>query len=120
MSAATNAATETLNIEIADEGNQARVELVRSFTDYMGTSMPSHIRDAIAALWQDPGVQACFARADEFRLPDNAPRFLLALDRILADTYVPTVDDGLQPPPQRRCSHRQCCCRACAPQALRW
>lgn len=34
--------------------------------------LPTDIASAIANLWKDKGVQACFARAREFQINDSA------------------------------------------------
>jgi guanine nucleotide-binding protein G(i) subunit alpha len=47
-------------------------------------------------LWQDAGVQLCFARSREYQLNDSAAYYLNALDRISLPNYVPTQQDVLR------------------------
>lgn len=47
-------------------------------------------------LWMDGGVQHCFSRSREYQLNDSAAYYLNALDRISAQTYVPTQQDVLR------------------------
>ena len=44
----------------------------------------------------DPGVKLCFERGDEYSLPDAAPYFLEALDRISSSDYIPSEQDILR------------------------
>ena len=48
------------------------------------------------SLWQDPGVQQCFARSREYQLNDSAAYYLNALDRITMPDYIPTQQDVLK------------------------
>lgn len=47
-------------------------------------------------LWQDPGLQHCFARSREYQLNDSASYYLNALDRISQPSYTPTQQDVLR------------------------
>jgi hypothetical protein len=47
-------------------------------------------------LWNDPAVQQCFRRANEFHLNDSAQYFLDRLDRISSVDYFPTEQDILR------------------------
>lgn len=47
-------------------------------------------------LWQDPGLQLCFARSREYQLNDSAAYYLNALDRITQHNYIPTQQDVLR------------------------
>ncbi len=44
--------------------------------------------DLIGRLWKDPGVQASYARSNEYHLNDSAGYFLDSLDRIGRPGYV--------------------------------
>lgn len=47
-------------------------------------------------LWQDQGVQLCFARSREYQLNDSAAYYLNALDRIAQPHYIPSQQDLLR------------------------
>lgn len=51
---------------------------------------------AIRALWHDQGVQACFARRNEYQLNDSARYYFEQIDRIASSSYVPTEQDVLR------------------------
>ena len=38
-----------------------------------GPKLPSNVKDAFAALWEDGGVLECYRRAFEYQLNDSAP-----------------------------------------------
>lgn len=61
--------------------------------------MPTLNRDlavAMESLWQDKGVQKCFARSNQYQLNDSAGYFLDSLARISSPNYVPTQQDVLR------------------------
>jgi len=51
---------------------------------------------ALKRIWQDAGVQECFARGNEFQLNDSAAYFLNEIDRLSKDDYVPSEQDLLR------------------------
>ena len=48
------------------------------------------------ALWSDSGIQAAFARRNEFQLSDSTSYYYKSLARIAAPGYQPTVQDVLR------------------------
>ncbi|XP_039253843.1 guanine nucleotide-binding protein subunit alpha-14-like [Styela clava] len=49
-----------------------------------------------AKLWNDAGVQQCFARRDEFQLSDSTAYFMNNLERISEKGYIPSLQDVLR------------------------
>ena len=58
--------------------------------------MTEEIGAALKRIWQDAGVQECFARGNEFQLNDSAAYFLNEIDRLSKDDYVPSEQDLLR------------------------
>ncbi|KAJ3085422.1 guanine nucleotide-binding protein subunit alpha [Quaeritorhiza haematococci] len=57
---------------------------------------PAEVAVAVKNLWQDQGVQACFARSREYQLNDSAKYYFESIDRIAAPDYLPTDQDVLR------------------------
>lgn len=83
-----------------DFGNIQRAEDARHFFALAANTeegeMPADLAACMKRLWQDQGVQQCFARSREYQLNDSAPYYLNSLDRISQPGYVPTQDDVLR------------------------
>ncbi|KAJ8262458.1 hypothetical protein GJAV_G00166710 [Gymnothorax javanicus] len=58
--------------------------------------MTAELAGVIKRLWNDAGVQACFARSREYQLNDSASYYLNDLDRISQPNYVPNQQDVLR------------------------
>ncbi|XP_062454343.1 guanine nucleotide-binding protein G(t) subunit alpha-3 [Rhea pennata] len=80
--------------------NPARIEDERQLcamatTLEDGGAMSSKLVDLIKQLWNDQGIQTCFARATEYQLNDSAAYYLNDLDRLAMPDYVPSEQDIL-------------------------
>lgn len=58
--------------------------------------MTPELARSMQSLWEDKGVQKCFARSNEYQLNDSASYFLNALPRISCPDYIPTQEDVLR------------------------
>ncbi|TMS37404.1 hypothetical protein L596_004341 [Steinernema carpocapsae] len=58
--------------------------------------LPPDMSHVMKKLWEDAGVQECFARSREYQLNDSAAYYLNALFRIAQPNYIPTQDDVLR------------------------
>ena len=66
-------AMEKLVVALGDEANSAAKKLIQDQPQLLEVpDFPHEISSAIRALWADSGVQACFARSNEFQLNDSA------------------------------------------------
>jgi len=54
------------------------------------------VAEAVATLWNDPGVRECFARSREFQLNDSAQYYFDSINRIGQRNYMPTDQDVLR------------------------
>lgn len=61
-----------------------------------GDLLPDKMVTLMKHLWQDAGVQQCFARSREYQLNDSAAYYLNALDRISMPNYIPSQQDVLR------------------------
>ncbi|KAI9271313.1 G-alpha protein [Sporodiniella umbellata] len=88
-------AMESLGIEFRNPDNDLHRKLVLDAppqTDYLGHELV----DAIASLWEDPGVQDCVSRANEFQLNDSAKYYFDSILRIGQSGYMPSDQDVLR------------------------
>ena len=80
-----------LRIEFND---RSRLDDARQFFEMVGQTsegeMTYEIGQLMKRLWNDRGVQKCFARSREYQLNDSAAYYLNELDRIASPQYVPT------------------------------
>lgn len=58
--------------------------------------MTTPLAKSMQSLWEDKGVQRCFARSNEYQINDSAGYFLDSLPRISSRDYVPTQQDVLR------------------------
>lgn len=66
-------AMEMMGIALQNPDNNSRAQLIMDQPHQVdGDHLPAEVADAIAGLWKDGGVQACFARSREFQLNDSA------------------------------------------------
>jgi guanine nucleotide-binding protein G(i) subunit alpha len=64
------------NIKLAVEGNKSHALLLKGTTPTRiqgdGEDMLKGFGEATSALWQDAGVQACYARSKEYQIDQSA------------------------------------------------
>ncbi len=66
-------AMESLDLPLEDQGAEYHVQTIfMQPAQIEGESLPPEVGTAIAALWRDIGVQACFKRSREYQLNDSA------------------------------------------------
>lgn len=86
-----------LRIDFADP---SRADIARQFFTYASAAeegeLTSDLVILMKKLWQDPGVQLCFARSREYQLNDSAAYYLNALERISQPNYIPSQQDVLR------------------------
>ncbi|XP_066997186.1 guanine nucleotide-binding protein G(i) subunit alpha isoform X2 [Anabrus simplex] len=86
-----------LRIDFADPG---RADHARQFFTLASGAEEGELTPELVMLmkrlWQDAGVQLCFARSREYQLNDSAAYYLNSLDRISLPNYVPTQQDVLR------------------------
>ncbi|XP_022914415.1 G protein alpha i subunit [Onthophagus taurus] len=86
-----------LRIDFADP---TKADIARQFFTYASTAeegeLPPELVILMKKLWQDPGVQLCFARSREYQLNDSAAYYLNSLDRISQPSYIPSQQDVLR------------------------
>ncbi|CEP15179.1 hypothetical protein [Parasitella parasitica] len=90
-------AMDTLGISLSDASNQMSFDYIMNQcqkTDYPSMS-PESVR-AIKLLWQDIGIQAAYARRNEFQLNDSASYYFDSIERIGEPDYFPTDQDVLR------------------------
>ncbi|KAJ8286343.1 hypothetical protein GJAV_G00037400 [Gymnothorax javanicus] len=88
-------ALKTLNIPI-QENNKVHLEMLNELgVEKMGSLQPKHF-DAIRLLWNDQGIQQCYARRSQYHLSDSTKYYLDALDRISDPSYIPSQEDVLR------------------------
>ncbi|XP_056645375.1 guanine nucleotide-binding protein G(i) subunit alpha [Diorhabda sublineata] len=86
-----------LRIDFADS---SKTEIARQFFTYASSAEEGELTPDLVImmkkLWQDSGVQSCFARSREYQLNDSAAYYLNALDRISHPNYIPSQQDVLR------------------------
>ncbi|CAH0562433.1 unnamed protein product [Brassicogethes aeneus] len=86
-----------LRIDFADP---SKTDIARQFFTYASAAEEGELTPELVILmkklWQDMGVQLCFARSREYQLNDSAAYYLNALDRISQHGYVPSQQDVLR------------------------
>ncbi|KAJ3107528.1 guanine nucleotide-binding protein subunit alpha [Phlyctochytrium planicorne] len=60
-----------------------------------GESVPDNLISAIQTIWQDPGVQHCYSRSNEFQLMDSCEYYMNDVARFLSKDYIPLDQDIL-------------------------
>lgn len=86
-----------LLIKYETQEMQVRANMVLDIDRNDGT-LKYELKNDVAALWADEGVQKAFSRANEFHLLDSAAYFLAEanLDRVFSEDYKPTHQDILR------------------------
>ena len=62
----------------------------------LGEPLVQNQLEVIQSFWNDEGVQQCLKRRNEFNLMDSSAYYMARIDEILAESYVPTVQDILR------------------------
>lgn len=66
-------AMEKREIPLGDTNNELHKQVIMGLPSQMEVkTLPVEISEAIAKLWLDSGIQACYARANEYQLNDSA------------------------------------------------
>jgi len=88
-----------LRINLADQKNRTYVMAVlqaKQGGPLPATGLSDSLATAIRALWNDGGVQSCFARRNEYQLNDSARYYFEEINRIASPDYQPTEQDVLR------------------------
>ncbi|XP_031804164.1 guanine nucleotide-binding protein subunit alpha-15 [Sarcophilus harrisii] len=89
-------AMDTLHIPYSCPENRHHASLIMSTDAYKVTTFEKPQAHAIQCLWKDGGIRTCYERRREFHLLDSAVYYLSNLERITADSYIPTAQDVLR------------------------
>lgn len=90
-------AMETLAIPFASPAMESHKELIMSLPSQIeAEEMDPKISKAVAELWKDAGIAACFSRSREYQLNDSAKYYFDSIDRVGAPKYSPTEQDVLR------------------------
>ncbi|KAI8070401.1 guanine nucleotide-binding protein subunit alpha [Gongronella butleri] len=90
-------AMEYLDIPLADAQNAVHEQTIAALPNQITSDLlNSQVVRAIKALWTDAGIQATFARSNEYQLNDSASYYFESLDRMSQPGYVPTDQDVLR------------------------
>ena len=84
-----------LKIAYQSPTNQTKGEELALLAKTEVLTVGTECRDKIIAFWEDEGVQTCFDCRRELQILDSA-KYFDELERILADDYVPTLQDALR------------------------
>jgi guanine nucleotide-binding protein G(o) subunit alpha len=90
-----------LGIEFDEENRSNREQDIKRVMFFFENRQDKDSIDAelaanIKSLWEDPAIQQCFNRANEFQLNDSAHYYLDQVDRITGADYLPTEQDILR------------------------
>ncbi|KAF1377682.1 hypothetical protein PFLUV_G00203280 [Perca fluviatilis] len=89
-------AMRTLRIDYVDDQNISHAQKLSQVVADQVSTLEAWQADAIMRVWNDHGVQRCYDRRREFQLSDSAKYYLSDLDRITAQSYIPTLQDILR------------------------
>jgi len=79
-----------------DESLTDNVELLLSEDLLLDPVIDASIEEAIKSLWADDNIKKTFGKRNEYQLSESVGYFLDNIDRIVTESYIPTVDDVLQ------------------------
>lgn len=71
------------------------LQLYQSIVQIIKNLSNSHLW-LLLQFWDDSGVKSCLRRRNEFNLMDSASYYMSRLEDILADSYVPSIQDILR------------------------
>ncbi|XP_078455908.1 guanine nucleotide-binding protein G(q) subunit alpha-like [Lampetra fluviatilis] len=89
-------AMHTLGIPYEKESNRAQARFVQELDSMKINSLNDQCARAIASLWADAGMKACYERRREFQISDSTKYYLNDLSRLVSPGYVPTQQDVLR------------------------
>lgn len=84
-------AADKMGLEVSDENADRADQVLLWEGENLNEDLASGIRD----LWADEAVQVAFKRRAEFQLGDATKYFLDSVERVGADSYLPTTEDVL-------------------------
>lgn len=90
---------ERLEIDFSNPDSKDKAQVILNVMANISTyekCLPTEVVEAFTILWEDQGVRECFSRAYEYQLNDSAPYYFSHMERLLADSYIPTEDDVLR------------------------
>ncbi|KAI0757461.1 heterotrimeric G protein alpha subunit 4 [Daedaleopsis nitida] len=86
-------AMEDMELDVLDE-NRDLVAIIEDASDIKdGEPYPPEYHDVLKKLWEDPNIQAAYARGNEAALPENLNYYFAHLDRLFEPSYVPNEQD---------------------------
>ncbi|PIL30842.1 hypothetical protein GSI_07010 [Ganoderma sinense ZZ0214-1] len=86
-------AMEDMELEVSPE-NRDLIPVVEDASDIKdGEPFPVEFHTTLKRLWEDPNVQAAYARGNEAALPENLLYYFADLDRLFDPSYVPNEQD---------------------------
>ncbi|KAI0762527.1 heterotrimeric G protein alpha subunit 4 [Fomes fomentarius] len=86
-------AMEDMELEVLDD-HRDLVTMVEEASDIKdGEPFPEDYLTVLKQLWEDPNVQAAYARGNEAALPENLNYYFADLDRLFEPSYVPNEQD---------------------------
>lgn len=78
---------------------KGEVQCVQDFDDIKAISDEAEVNtvvgEKVKTLWNDPGIQATWARRAEFQIIESVKYYFLDIDRIMRDDYAATQQDML-------------------------
>lgn len=90
-------AMEMMDQRLADASSLPYVDTIMALPHQIeGDRLEPEVATAVAVLWRDAGVRACFARSREFQLNDSASYYFDSIDRIGSPRYLPSDQDVLR------------------------
>ncbi|KJE94887.1 guanine nucleotide-binding protein G(I) [Capsaspora owczarzaki ATCC 30864] len=82
-----------LNIEFGAPDTTQAVTQLGQLPTVISDAMVESAAGVMAKIWADSGVQAAYARRNEYYMLDSGPYFLESIGRIFDITYMPTQQD---------------------------
>uniref|UniRef100_F6PR32 Uncharacterized protein n=2 Tax=Ciona intestinalis TaxID=7719 RepID=F6PR32_CIOIN len=87
----------TLQIEFDDPNCTEDAKKVLTAGQMLGDfELSGEIGDAVARLWEDPGLRKSYERSREYQLNDSAEYYLESIERLSQADYMPTEQDVLR------------------------
>ncbi|KAI6190326.1 Odr-3 [Aphelenchoides bicaudatus] len=83
-----------LGLKLADPENAKSADIVQAnLADRRGRPLLPHELDALAMLWEDPGIQETYNYRSRINMNDSVKYFFNCIDRVAEIGYVPTQED---------------------------
>ena len=87
----------TLQIDFENPDRKADALTVQQVAQRLDCiELTGKVGEALKHLWEDDGVRKCVEHAREYQLNDSAEYYLMALDRLCLDDYIPSEQDVLR------------------------